>query len=177
MRPLALAIALLTCTTGIAAAAFGASEQRPAQLVILDMELTGDLGGPEFVAEHEARLKLASTRLREELAASGLYRVVDNAPAKDALDQLKSQHRYLHDCSGCDLEIGRRLGADQILVAWVYRVSGLILTLTYEIHDVASGQITARKSFDFRGDNDTAWTRAIKFMVRDLKESAAPDQR
>jgi len=158
----------------MAVAAFGANEQRPAQLAVLDMELTGDLGGPEFAPEHDARLKLASARLREELASTELYQIVDTAPAKDALDQLMAQHRYLHDCNGCDLEIGRRLGADQVLVAWVYRVSALILTLTYEIHDVATGRIIARKSFDFRGDNDTAWTRAIKYMVRDLKESAAP---
>lgn len=174
MRPFALGVALLACTVGIVAAAFGADEHRREQLVVLDMELTGDLGGPEFVAEHDARLKLASTRLRDELASTGLYEIVDIAPARNDLDRLRSQHRYLHDCNGCDLEIGRRLGADQVLVAWVYRVSGLILTLTYEIHDVATGQITARKSFDFRGDNDTAWTHAIKYMVRDLKESAAP---
>jgi Protein of unknown function (DUF2380) len=62
-----------------------------------------------------------------------------------------------------------------VLVAWVNRVSTLILTLTYEIHDVATAQITARKSFGFRGDNDAAWTRAIDYMVRDLKESAASE--
>jgi hypothetical protein len=57
-------------------------------------------------------------------------------------------------------------------VAWVNRVSALILSLTYEFHDVETGQITARKSFGFRGDNDTSWTRAIDYMVRDLGESA-----
>jgi hypothetical protein len=171
-RTLAFALALIICVAGMPAA-LGASEQRPSQLVVLDMELTGDLGGPEFVAEHEARLKLASARLRDNLAATGLYQLIDTAPAKNDLEQLKSQHRYLHDCNGCDLAIGRRLGADQVLVAWVNRVSGLILTLTYEIHDVSTGQIAARKSFDFRGDNDTAWTRAIDYMVRDLKESAS----
>jgi len=87
------------------------------------------------------------------------------------MDELKSQYLYLHDCNGCDLDLGRKLGADQVLVAWVNRVSGLILSLTYEIHDVASGQIIARKSFDFRGDNDTSWTHAIDYMVRDLVES------
>jgi hypothetical protein len=60
-----------------------------------------------------------------------------------------------------------------VLVAWVNRVSGLILTLTYEIHDVATGQIADRKSYDFRGDNDAAWTHAIDYMVRDLKERGA----
>lgn len=139
--------------------------------MVLDVEITGDLGGPELATEHEARLKVATAKLHESLSRTGLYRLVDTAPAQATIDQLKSQHRYLHDCSGCDLDVGRQLGADQVLVAWVYRVSGLILTLTYEIHDVASGQIVARKSFDFRGDNDTAWTRAIDYLARDLKES------
>ena len=62
----------------------------------------------------------------------------------------------------CDLQVGRQLGADQVLVTWVDRVSNLILSLTYEFHDVASGQIVGRSSYDFRGDNDAAWTHTIK---------------
>jgi hypothetical protein len=138
--------------------------------VVLDVELSGDLGGPELAAEHEVRLRMASSRLRDALQRSGRYQLLDNAPAQDLISRLQAQHRYLHDCNGCDLEVGRKLGADQVLVAWVNRVSGLILTLSYEIHDVATGQIAARKSFDFRGDNDTAWKHAIDYMVRDLAD-------
>jgi uncharacterized protein DUF2380 len=140
------------------------------KLLVLDVELTGDDGGPAFASEHQARLTLASTKLREALAQTGLYQLVDSTPARQTIDELKSRYLYLHDCNGCDLDLGRRLGADQVMVAWVNRVSGLILSVTYEIHDVATGQITARKSFDFRGDNDTSWTRAIQYMVRDLEE-------
>ena len=146
----------------------------PAKLVVLDVELTGDLGGPELVAEHQARLKLASTRLRESLARTGLYQLVDSSPAQQSIDELKSRYLYLHDCNGCDLDLGKQLGADKVLVAWVDRVSGLILSLTYEIHDVATGQISARKSFSFRGDNDSSWTHAIDYMVRDLNETSGP---
>jgi hypothetical protein len=141
------------------------------KLVVLDIELTGDLGGPQFTAEHAARLRTESAILRRELEASALYEVLDNTPALPLINQLKSQQAYWHDCNGCDLQVGRQLGADQVLVTWVQRVSNLILTLTYEFHDVASGQIVGRKSYDFRGDNDAAWTHTIKFMVRDLKES------
>lgn len=153
-----------------AAPVFAASEPK---LVVLDMELTGDTGGPQFAAEHAARLKMESEKLRQELQASGLYTIADSAPAQPLLAKLKSQQRYLHDCNGCDLEIGRQLNADQTLVTWVDRVSGLILSLTYEFHDVHTGQIVGRKSYDFRGDNDSAWTHAVKYMVRDLKETAA----
>jgi hypothetical protein len=142
------------------------------KLVVLDIELTGDTGGPQFAAEHKARLRMESDTLRRELERSGLYRVVDTTPAQPLIAKLQSQHLYLHDCNGCDLDIGRQLGADQVVVTWVDRVSGLILSLTYEFHDVATGQIVGRKSYDFRGDNDSAWTHAIRYMVRDLQESA-----
>lgn len=167
-------IVVLFCAASVVAATPESSTQHagePPQLVVLDVEISGDLGGPELAAQHEARLTLASARLRQELSNTGLYRLVDTAPAQDLVAELQSRHLYLHDCNGCDLEVGRLLGADQVLVAWVNRVSALILSLTYEIHDVATGQIAARKSFGFRGDNDDAWTRAIDYMVRDLKES------
>jgi hypothetical protein len=143
------------------------------RLVVLDIELSGDLGGPEFAAEHARRLKTESARLRQDLEHAGLFRVLDTGPAQATIDRLRSQQLYLHDCNGCDLEVGRQLGADLVLVAWVNRVSGLILTLTYEIHDVKTSQITARKSYDFRGDNDSAWNHAIDYMVRDMKSAAA----
>jgi PQQ-dependent catabolism-associated CXXCW motif protein len=140
-------------------------------LAVLDIELTGDLGGAEFEAEHDERLRTMSARLRQDLERTGLYRILDNSAAQGLIDTLKSQQAYLHDCNGCDLDVGRSLHADQVLVAWVDRVSGLILSLTYEVHDVQTGQITARKSFDFRGDNDNAWNHAIDYMVRDLAKN------
>jgi Protein of unknown function (DUF2380) len=170
-----LGLALIACAFATNAASPEPNAQRPAlppKLVVLDVELTGDLGGSELAAEHQARLTLASSRLRESLARTALYRIVDSGPAQKTVDELKSRYLYLHDCNGCDLDLGRQLAADQVLVAWVDRVSGLILSLTYEIHDVATGQIAARKSFGFRGDNDSSWTHAIDYMVRDLAESA-----
>jgi len=163
----AFGIHAATSSVGYAVAA------QPPKLAVLDIELTGDLGGPQLAAEHAARLRMASDKLRNELQVSGLYRVVATAPAQPLITRLAAQSKYLHDCNGCDLDIGRQLGADQVLVTWVDRVSGLILTLTYEFHDVASGQIVGRKSYDFRGDNDSAWTHAVTYMVRDLKETSA----
>ena len=141
------------------------------RMVVLDLELTGDLGGPDFAAEHDVRVRAQSVRLRHDLERTGMYLILDAGAAQGSIDTLKSRQIYLHDCNGCDLEVGLELHADLVMVAWVDRVSGLILSLTYEIHDVKSGQIAARKSFDFRGDNDNAWTHAIDFMVRDLSRT------
>jgi Protein of unknown function (DUF2380) len=145
-------------------------------MLVLDLELSGDLGGPEFSLEHDARLKLESQRLRSDLSGIKRFRLVEVAPAQATLERLKSQHLYLHDCGGCDLELGRQLGVDWVFVSWVNRISGLILQLTYEIHAVQSGQMIRRKTFDFRGDNDNAWNHAVDYMVRDLnsEEPSAP---
>ena len=154
---LCCAVALPACASPRAEAGAAAPPAPPSRsLVVLDLELSGDLGGPEFEAEHAARLTSESARLRSDLASAGVYRMVDTAPAQ-------------HDCNGCDLDVGRELGADLVMVAWVDRVSGLILTLTYEIHEVQTAQIIARKSYDFRGDSDIAWNHAIDYMVRDIK--------
>ncbi|HEY2683791.1 MAG TPA: DUF3280 domain-containing protein [Steroidobacteraceae bacterium] len=146
-------------------------------VAVLDIELTGDLGGPELSPEHQARISKESAYMRAELAATGQYRIVDTGPAEALVGRLKTEYLYLHDCNGCDLQIARALGADEILISWVNRVSALILTLTYEIHEASTGRIVARKSYDFRGDNDAAWTHAIGFMIRHLKDDSgdAPD--
>ncbi len=160
---------LLAC----AAAPLRGTEADAPSLVVLDLELTGDTGGPEMQAQHAARLELATRHLREGIAASGSHRVLDTAPAAALIERLKSQQLYWHECNGCHLDVGRALHADRVLVSWVYRVSALILSLTYELHGVASGQILARRSFDFRGDNDTAWLRAVDAVIRDLATAAA----
>jgi Protein of unknown function (DUF2380) len=167
-----LCFSLAACCA-VATSVGSPEEARAPRLVVLNIELTGDLGGPQFAAEHAARLRMESDKLRRELQLSGLYRVLDTSPAQELITQLANQYAYLHDCNGCDLQIGKQLGADEVLVTWVDRVSGLILTLTYEFHDVKSGQIVGRKSYDFRGDNDSAWTHAVTYMVRDLQETAA----
>jgi len=177
LAALLLAIVSAAAPTGSAAASLAgyttapASDETRPKLAVLDIELTGDLGGPQFAPEHAARLRMASELLRRQLTDSGLYQVLDLSPARPLIAKLASGQMYLHDCNGCDLEIGRALGANQTMVAWVDRVSGLILTLTFEIHDVAAGQIRMRKSYDFRGDNDAAWRHAITYMVRDIRET------
>ncbi len=144
------------------------------RLAVLPLELTGDLGGEEFAAEHAARLASESLRLRRDLVETGLYEVLDNAPAQSKIDLLQSQRQHLFDCNGCDIEVGRELNADLVLLAWVNRVSGLILTLSYEIHRVNDATIVVRNSYDFRGDNDIAWNHAVDYLVRHLREEAEP---
>ncbi len=151
----------------------GSSTPSPLKpFAVLDFELTGDVGGSGFEAGHRQRLQMASARLRDELGRSHLYNIVDNAPATALIERLSSE-QHLHHCNGCELDIAKQLNADQVLVPWVYRVSNLVLTMHVAIRDVATGRTIMKKALDFRGDNDTGWTRAIAYLIRDMKEQAA----
>lgn len=138
-------------------------------LVVLDFELTGDAGGSQLEASHKQRLRMASEKLRKELKHNHLYNVVDNASAVTLIENL-SAHQNLHQCNGCELDIAKKLNAEQVLVPWVFRMSNLVLTMHVEIRDVATGRTSIKKALDFRGDNDMGWTRAIDYLIKTMKE-------
>jgi len=151
-------IALLAVLSWIASVA--APETPRIRIAVMDIELTGDLGDPGLEEAHEARVRMASDVLRERLARTDRFEIADNARASDLIARYSSV-QYLHKCNGCELDIARALGAERILVAWVHRVSNLILTLNYEIRDADSGKTLAKRAYSFRGDNDASWTRAV----------------
>jgi hypothetical protein len=150
--------------------ASAAEPSRKTKLLVLDLELVGDLSDASRAGEHEERTRRVSELLRRELAQLPAYEVVDSSPAKEHIENLRAV-QYLHKCNGCEIDIAVELGAEQVLVAWVHRVSQLILSITYEIREVPSGRPLKRKAFDFRGDNDAGWSRAVTYMVKDLAES------
>jgi hypothetical protein len=56
------------------------------------------------------------------------------------------------------------------LLAWVQKVSNLILNINVKVLDAETGQVVLAKSVDLRGNNDQSWQRGIDFMVRDMVE-------
>ncbi|HMJ49781.1 MAG TPA: DUF3280 domain-containing protein [Burkholderiales bacterium] len=138
-------------------------------IAVLDFELIDDTQdtNPETLAAQKKRLGLISEQLRRELSDAGLYRVVGNAPAANYIAERKAQQE-LHACNGCELEIGKKLGADLVLTAWVQKVSNLILNINIEIKRVSSAQTLLNKSVDIRGNTDQSWSRGISYMVRDM---------
>jgi hypothetical protein len=48
----------------------------------------------------------------EPLMRTGLYQVLDNDPARSVIEKKTSQHVYLYDCNGRDLDIGKQLSSD-----------------------------------------------------------------
>jgi Protein of unknown function (DUF2380) len=139
-------------------------------VVVLDFELVDDQNNPLTKAVQEVRLRNATLQLQQELARRQLYRVVDPAPSQELQRQLRSQQEYLHRCDDCAEQVGRLLGVDLVMATWVQKVSELILNLNVQILDVKAQKVVFSKSVDMRGNEDVSWTRAVRYLVRDMAE-------
>jgi len=98
-----------------------------------------------------------------------MYRLADNSAASELITDLKAQ-QDLRDCNGCEIEIGKALGADVIIIGWVQKVSNLILNINIEVKEVRSGRILYVKSVDLRSNSDYSWLRGIRYMVDSIEE-------
>ena len=152
------------------AASLAASQQPLKKLLMLDFELIDDQKNIVPFPEKEARLAMASQRLRQALIKEELYNVIDSAPVAQLI-RTEAERQSLLGCNGCELDIARKAGADCILLAWVQKVSNLILNINIEVRDAKTGQVVLVKSVDLRGNTDKSWQRGIDLMVRDMLET------
>jgi Protein of unknown function (DUF2380) len=144
----------------------------PKSAAVMDFELINEMRDYETEdanAAQQRRLVLISDALRREFDERAMYRTVDNnAAAKLIADQKARQD--LRNCNGCELDIGRALGADVVILCWVQKVSNLILNINIEVKDVASGKTLYTKSVDLRSNSDKSWLRGIRYMVDSIQE-------
>ena len=155
--------------TPVAAPATSAIAAPLKTIVMLDFELIDDTLETAKDAAQKARLGMISQQLRAAFADNKLYQVLDNAPAAALIEDLSGRFA-LHDCNGCDVDIGKALKADRVMTAWVQKVSNLILNVNIQIRDVRSGLIMLNKSVDIRSNTDESWSRGIRYMVRSMIE-------
>jgi Protein of unknown function (DUF2380) len=139
-------------------------------LAVVPLDLIDEHLNPATVQAQTRRLADAHAAFQRELAARGLYRVTDFAPARDLLETLRAQQEYMHRCPDCAVQLGRRLGTELVMVTWVQKVSELILNINVEIYEVAGERLLLSKSVDMRGNDDVSWERSVRYLVRDMAE-------
>ena len=148
----------------------GATTSSLRSIAVLDFELVDDQNNPLTKAAQEVRLRDATLQLRQELAERRLYAVVDSAPSQTHQDKLRSQQEFLYRCDDCAAQVGKLLGVELVMTPWVQKVSELILNLNVQIYDVNADKVVFSKSVDMRGNEDQSWTRAVRYLVRDMAE-------
>lgn len=110
------------------------------------------------------RLVMVSGALREDMNARALFRVADNAPARDLIASLRGA-QDMSACNGCELRVAKQLGTSRVGVCWVQKISNLILNINLRVEDAADGRALFQRSVDMRGNTDQSWRRAAKALV------------
>jgi hypothetical protein len=126
---------------------------------LVDTSLERPTYGPR--PDQQERLARAGNQLRDRLAKSGRVAVLDIAAVAR-----QAEAADLRTCGSCGAKFARELGADYSVVAWVQKVSNLILNMNIGVRDAKSGRVIAVKSVDLRGNTDETWCRAVEWLVR-----------
>ena len=113
-------------------------------------------------AAEAARIVMLSAHLRDLLAASGRYRVIDGGPA--AADPRANGDVF--SCNGCEAPLARELGASRSVTGRVQKMSVLVQTVILRERDAATGAVVSLYQTDIRGNTDEAWRRGLDWLVR-----------
>jgi len=125
---------------------------------LLDTSLQGELEG--LRKDEQARLTQAAQQLREALAGSGRFQVLDIGPVADA-----AHNSNLQACGGCDVKLAEKLGADIAVTGVVQKISNLIINMNIYLRDAHSGKLMTVMSADMRGNTDESWTRTMNWLI------------
>ena len=117
----------------------------------------------ETTPDEKRRLDVLEDILRTKLEQSGTYRFVEIP--NDVRAKIEAGPA-IGECNGCEVELGKKLGAERILWGTVQKVSNLILNLNVYMGDVATGQMTFVRSVDIRGNTDESWTAGLNYLLR-----------
>ena len=161
----AVSIAMI-CAAGMADART-AGEPRTLLILPFDMvdsSLQGEMNhGP--LAADVARLERTQAIVQRALSAREEFRLVDAAPINEDIAQARQSYRYLYECNGCEIDLGRAAGAELVLTGWVQKVSNLIININATLYDVQRGKAVAGGSVDMRGNTDRTWRAAALYLV------------
>ena len=152
----AAAIGHLTIALGFAADA----ETAGIAIAIVDFNYVDTSGEVlDLRAEHEVRLSVFMSALKDDSAAGGKFRVIVPACRPDPCSRSTGSEL---------LKTAHAAGADFLLVGGIHKMSTLVQWAKAEVIDLRSGQIVLDKLFTFRGDTDQAWRRAEEFISNEL---------
>jgi hypothetical protein len=141
-------------------------------LLVLPLELVDTSGEPgSGRRDHEERLAALTTYLSQQLAEHDVYAIVDPTPIAADIGRARAA-QAIDRCNGCERDLARLAHADRVLIGEIDKVSTLIGSLRLDIVDVATGRSVFGRDVGFRGDTDEAWQHAVRFLVRDLGETA-----
>lgn len=133
---------------------------------VFDFELQhGDPvpGTPDKKEAEDKRLKMISARLRQLLAESGRFEVVNIEPIA-----AKAAAANLQACGNCANDFAAAVGGEYAFTGVVFKVSELVLSMNVFVREARTDKPVASGVVDLRGNTDESWSRAIDYLYKRL---------
>lgn len=142
----------------------------PQKVVVFDLELIDSSLGGELSGHHpeEARLKKLDAALRAAYTANANYRLLDETPERQA-----AAATHLQSCGGCDVDMGKALGADLVVTGEVQKVSDMLANMTIHVRGTSDGRQLAGGTTALQGNSDDVWMHGLKWLIRNRLLPAA----
>ena len=129
-------------------------------IAVFDFSLTNTSPAPS-TPEELARLQRLDQQLKSGLQDH--FELVDVGSVRSRLMSVDS----IRGCNGCELDLGRELGAQQVAYGWVQKVSNLILNVNLVVEEASTGRTLRAESVDIRGNTDESWTRGLRYLLNE----------
>jgi hypothetical protein len=157
------ALAALLAVLVLAPVTANAEGPQPKSTAMLGVFFHNDNEGYEPTSGAErARMAAVEAQFKKALEATAKYTFVPINPDIQA-DIEKGQ--MIAECGGCEIDYGKRLGADTIAWIRVQKISNLIMNLNVYIADVATAKMTFQHSVDIRSNTDESWSRSMTYLL------------
>jgi hypothetical protein len=158
-------LAWITLAALFSAPASSVAADTPPTIAVADFAYQDSSGeARDQTAVHAARLRDFDDGLRQDLQASGTYRIVALSCGDHS------------DCIGNNLdpaELGpkaKAAGASLLAIGGIHKMSTLVQFARLDVIDLSSGKVVFNRLYTFRGDTDEAWKRAEQFIAREIEQ-------
>ncbi|MBV9289610.1 MAG: DUF2380 domain-containing protein [Hyphomicrobiales bacterium] len=121
----------------------------------------------DMSAEHRKWLTALAAGLRADLVRDGGFRIVTPVCRPEPCAVGSTPREEL-------LRAAKEAGAQLLVTGAVHKMSTLIQWAKVLGVNVDDDRVVLDKLISFRGDSEDAWTRAEKFIARELLAAAAP---
>lgn len=114
---------------------------------------------------------IISDRLRQEIQSTGKFRIMERSMMSAILQEQGFQQTGACDSASCQMQMGKLLGVDQILIGSVGKL-GSTFSLNIRILSVETGEILQSYSEDIRGEIDDLIRTPVKNIAKKLAQAS-----
>jgi hypothetical protein len=139
---------------------------RPAvvKLAVFDFELEDVTPAAALLgqsASNEATMEKVSSEARRLLEKSGRFILVDVSE----IDAEPVKAKSLRNCNGCEAGIASQVGAEQVLLGVVRRVTQTDYYVLIQISDARTGKVLNQQDANFAGGPD-GWASGVRMLLK-----------